>query len=330
MSAFFNTLRPTLSRPPVWFLRQVGRYMPQYQELKGSQSLKAFFHNTEAIIEATLLGPSLLHVDAAILFADILSILDGFSINYDFAPGPQVHFVYGQSLNFTPDPQETFRYLLEAIGKIALQLTIPLIVFAASPFTLASYLFDGGASKDFTNTMAFLYHYPEQFQILLNQIIEGTAIYLKAQIQAGASAVQLFDSSSFRLPSSLFSRYITNPNKQLITKLKNSQIPVSLFCRCCEANFMDLYATQADTLHPDYHVNLAHLWKTQSKLPSLQGNLDPAIFLLPQEKMLDYVKQFLAPLQKIPKFIFNSGHGILPQTPLENVQAAVAYVQYRL
>ncbi|SPN74000.1 Uroporphyrinogen decarboxylase,uroporphyrinogen decarboxylase,Uroporphyrinogen-III decarboxylase,uroporphyrinogen decarboxylase,Uroporphyrinogen decarboxylase (URO-D) [Chlamydia serpentis] len=331
MSAFFNLLKSKVSsRPPVWFLRQVGRYMPQYRELKGSQPLKDFFHNTEAIIEATLLGPSLLHVDAAILFADILSVLDGFNIPYDFAPGPRTQFYPEQPLTFTSDPQATFSYLLDAIRNLTKKLSVPLIAFAASPFTLASYLIDGGVSKDFSKTMSFLYCYPKKFDELISKIISGTATYLKAQIDAGAAAVQLFESSSLRLPTALFIHYVTEPNRKLIKKLKQDSIPVSLFCRCFEENFYTLSETKADTLHPDYHVNLHSIQKSSIPMPSLQGNIDPALFLLPEEKLLNYVENFLMPLKTFPNFIFNSGHGILPETPLSNVQAVVSYVQRQL
>ncbi|WP_139413888.1 uroporphyrinogen decarboxylase [Chlamydia abortus] len=324
MSKFYDVIKPKTSRPPVWFLRQVGRYMPQYRELKGSQTLKDFFHNTEAITEATLLGPSLLKVDAAILFADILSLLDGFNISYDFAPGPQISFSPKEELIFTNDPQDTFSYLLEAIKNLVKRLSVPLIAFAASPFTMACYLLDGGASKDFPKTMAFLYQHPERFDVLLKQLAEATVIYLKEQIQAGASAIQLFESSSLRLPSALFSRYVTRPNTQLITQLKNSvSSPISLFCRCFDENFIDLYSTGADTLHPDYHVNLSQIYTTITHPGSLQGNIDPALFLLSQDQFLNHLEKYLSVLKHQPKYIFNSGHGILPETPLENVQAAV-------
>ncbi|CAG9046069.1 Uroporphyrinogen decarboxylase [Chlamydia abortus] len=324
MSKFYDVIKPKASRPPVWFLRQVGRYMPQYRELKGSQTLKDFFHNTEAITEATLLGPSLLKVDAAILFADILSLLDGFNISYDFAPGPQISFSPKEELIFTNDPQDTFSYLLEAIKNLVKRLSVPLIAFAASPFTMACYLLDGGASKDFPKTMAFLYQHPERFDALLKQLAEATVIYLKEQIQAGASAIQLFESSSLRLPSALFSRYVTRPNTQLITQLKNSvSSPISLFCRCFDENFIDLYSTGADTLHPDYHVNLSQIYTAVTHPGSLQGNIDPALFLLPQDQFLNHLEKYLSVLKHQPKYIFNSGHGILPETPLENVQATV-------
>ncbi|WP_348663227.1 uroporphyrinogen decarboxylase [Chlamydia vaughanii] len=325
MSRFYDVIKPKTARAPVWFLRQVGRYMPQYRELKGSQTLKEFFHSTEAITEATLLGPSLLKVDAAILFADILSLLDGFAISYDFAPGPKISFSPQQELNFTENPRETFSYLLEAIQKLTKRLSVPLIAFAASPFTMASYLLDGGASKDFPKTMAFIYQYPEKFDVLLSKLTEGTVIYLREQIHAGAAAIQLFESSSLRLPSALFSRYVTSPNTKLIAQLKQEvSSPICLFCRCFEENFLDLYSTGADTLHPDYHVDLATLYKKISHPGSLQGNLDPALFLLPQDKFLNYLERYIAPLKEQPYYIFNSGHGILPETPLENVQAALS------
>lgn len=298
--------------------------MPQYQELKGSRTLKEFFHDTEAIVAATLLGPELLHVDAAILFADILSILDGFAIPYDFSPGPKVDFSPRKDYLFTKYPEEQFSYLLEAIRRLVPRLSVPLIVFSASPFTLANYLLDGGNTKDSPKTMSFLYQYPEKFDSLLSQLTTAIASYLKVQIHAGASAIQLFESSSLRLPPSLFSHYITRWNTQLITQIKQeTSSPVSLFCRCFYENFIDLYTTGADTLHPDYHVDLAHLYTTLPQPGSLQGNFDPALLLLPQDKLLYYVEQYLVPLKSQPQYIFNLGHGILPETPLENVQAVL-------
>ncbi|EPP38516.1 Uroporphyrinogen decarboxylase [Chlamydia avium] len=322
MSQFYELIKPKTPRPPVWLLRQVGRYMPQYKELKGSRTLKELFHDTEAIVEATLLGPELLQVDAAILFADILSILDGFAIPYDFSPGPKIDFSPQKQYLFTQHPEEHFSYLLEAIRCLVQRLSVPLIIFAASPFTLANYLLDGGNTKDSPKTMAFLYQYPEKFDSLLSQLASATISYLKAQIQAGAAAIQLFESSSLRLPSALFSRYITRPNTRLISQIKQEiSAPISLFCRCFYENFIDLYTTGADTLHPDYHVDLAHLYATLPQPGSLQGNLDPALLLLSQDKLLRYVERYLIPLKSQPHYIFNLGHGILPETPLENVQA---------
>lgn len=322
MSAFYDLLAHK-RRTPVWFLRQVGRYMPQYQRLKRNLPLRELFHHPEMITEATLLGPSLLDVDAAIVFVDILSLLDGFHIDYTFSPSPKVAFSPQQLLQFTQEPQETFSYLLEAIRLLKRELSVPLIVFSASPFTMASYLLDGGASKDNHKTMAFLYQYPEHFRALLLTLTEGIVAYLVAQVHAGADAIQLFESSSLRLPSALFPTYVVQPNTQLIRKLKQLiPAPISLFCRCFEREFLSLSTTGADMLHPDYHVSLAALYKKGVR--ALQGNLDPAYFLLPEKELMLAVKTLITPLSRESHYIFNSGHGILPETPLENVQAVVS------
>lgn len=324
MSSFYKIF-PQSHRVPVWFLRQVGRYMPQYQALKSSRSLYDLFHHTESIVEATLLGPSLLGVDAAILFADILSILDGFNIPYTFSPGPKIDFSPFEPLQFTNDLYTSFQHILTAVTQLKSLLSVPLIVFAASPFTLASYLIDGGETKNFTKTMRFLYQYPEAFRNLLDTLVMATAAYLSEQVIAGGDAVQLFESSSLRLPASLFETYIQKPNQQLITLIKQrTQAPVSLFCRCFATEFQTLYSTGADTFHPDYHVNLQSLYSNQTQPVSLQGNIDPAILLLPEDQLINYCSRFLQPLQHQPCYIFNTGHGILPETPLQNVQTLVS------
>ena len=326
MAGFYEAIAPyNQQRPPVWLLRQVGRYMPQYQELKKNRPLKELFLDTESIVEATLLGPSLLGVDAAIVFDDILSILEGFAVEYQFAPGPEIVYSPQQPLVFTKEPLAVFSFLLEAIQQLTKRLTVPLIAFAASPFTLASYLLEGGASKDCSKTMAFLYRYPDRFQTLLDEIIKGTAVYLQLQVQAGASAVQLFESSSLRLPPSLFSKYVVAPNTKLIRQIKQDRNPpVSLFCRCFYQEFLSLYATGADTLHPDYHVELPEVYRQLGNPGSIQGNFDPAFLLLPQDMLIKHLEAYLAPLKEQSHYIFNLGHGILPQTPLENVQAVVS------
>lgn len=300
--------------------------MPQYQQLKGDRPLYDFFHHTESIVEATLLGPQLLGVDAAIVFADILSILDGFNIPYTFAPYPKISFSpFTDPLHFTTHPKETFQYLLQAISQLSQTLPIPLIVFAASPFTLASYLLEGGSSKDLTKTMRFLYQYPQEFAQMLDTLTQATASYLHEQILAGGAAIQLFESSSLRLPSALFDAYVTQPNQTLIHLLKQrTHAPVSLFCRSFEPNFHSLSTIHADTLHPDYHVYLPNL--SPDTFPSLQGNLDPTILLLPEHQLLDYCQRFLNSVQHFPNYIFNLGHGILPETPLHNVQTLVSWL----
>lgn len=324
MSAFYKIF-PQSQRIPVWFLRQVGRYMPQYQKLKGKRSLYDLFHHTESIVEATLLGPTLLGVDAAILFADILSILDGFNISYTFAPGPKISFNPNTPLKFTQEPEVLFQHILDAIAQLKKTLSIPLIVFAAAPFTLASYLIDGGETKTFSKTMRFLYQYPEVFKNLLNTLSEATAIYLSAQMKAGGSAIQLFESSSLRLPSSLFATYVTEPNAHLIAQIKKQTgAPICLFCRCFDREFQTLHTTGADTLHPDYHVNIREIYAKHSQPISLQGNFDPALLLLPEEQLTNHCTQFLTSVQHQPYYIFNTGHGILPETPLKNVQTLVS------
>lgn len=330
MSIFLDTInnKSNHQHTPVWFMRQVGRYMPQYKELKGSMPLYDFFHNTDSIVSSTLLGPELLDVDAAILFSDILTIFDGFRISYQFSPGPQLSYDPQIPLHFTLSPEETFSFLIDAIKSLKQKLTVPLIGFSASPFTLACYLLEGESSKDYHKTLSFIYAYPEQFTKILSILSDAIVVYLHMQTLAGINSIQLFESTSHRLSNTLFDLYVLEENRKLIQKLRFLNLPIGLFSRCSEYNFLKLFEVGADILNPDFTVNLNNvLSATNRQNITIQGNLDPAALLLPQDKLLNFLDVHSTSIRNDPKYIFNTGHGILPHTPLENVQTVVNYVR---
>ncbi|WP_213318057.1 uroporphyrinogen decarboxylase [Chlamydiifrater volucris] len=327
MSIFLDALSQKTKTTPVWFMRQVGRYMPEYQKLKKNRDLFSIFHDTETVVQATLLGPQILQTDAAIIFADILSILDGFNIPYKFSPGPAIDFSLHNPLVFTENPAETFSYLFHAISELKRSLKIPLIGFSASPFTLASYLLEGGSSKDFHKAAKVWYEYPKYFLSLIETLSSSIFHYLKGQVDAGVDVIQLFDSASHRLPNSLFQKYVVETNKRLIKKLQVLKVPTILFCRNSSFFIKDLEQTGATALSIDWHQPMEEVLRENRKDISYQGNIDPALLLLPKQELL---KQFASQFQKIkdfPNYILNTGHGILPETPLENILALIDYVR---
>lgn len=319
-------LQPNTAHIPVWLLRQVGRYMPQYQKLKQQRDLFSLFHDTQAICDATLLAPELLHVDAAILFADILSICDGFRIPYTFNPGPQIQFSMSDPLQFTSSPKP-FQYLLDAIQSISKQITIPLIGFAASPFTLLSFLLEQGGSKNYHYTMSRYYQHPEWFQSALLSIAQATAQYLQWQIEAGCQVIQLFESSAYCVPDRLFQQLVVHPNRILIDQLRTtSSRPIMLFCRTHTDMISQLHDLPIQAIHPDFTVSIEKICPHRPLV--IQGNFDPALLLTDPDTLEQHLEKYLASMPS--HFIFNIGHGIHPKTPLEHVQMTVRYVhQYR-
>ncbi|WP_213358319.1 uroporphyrinogen decarboxylase [Chlamydiifrater phoenicopteri] len=327
MSTFLDALSQKASSTPIWFMRQVGRYMPEYQRLKKNRDLFSIFHDEETIVQATLLGPQILQTDAAIIFADILSILDGFNIPYKFSPGPVINFSTEKPLTFTEDPKETFSYLYKAISELKRSLKVPLIGFSASPFTLASYLLEGGSSKDFNKAAKTWYEQPEFFLTLMKTLSSAIVSYLEGQVRAGVDVIQLFDSTSHRLPKDLFQKYVIEINTKLIEKLQHLKVPVVLFCRNSSFFIDSLKQTGATALSIDWHKPIEEVLTENDKNISYQGNIDPALLLLPKQDLLRFFAPQFQKIKNFPNYILNTGHGILPETPLENVLALIDYVR---
>lgn len=325
MSEFLKAFTGTNRTIPIWFMRQVGRYLPEYIQLKKHHPLKQLFHKRDFIVEATLLGPKILDTDAAILFSDILVILDGLSVPYDFAPdsGPRIAFS-DDLLDLSFQSEERFLYLTESILSLKQELKIPLIGFAGSPFTIACYLIDGGSSKDFKKTGIFMNQRPKTFSLIIDRLVEATISYLEIQIEAGVDAVQLFDSCTYRLSSSEFLTYCVEPNKKIISRLKEKyNLPFLLFSRNSSFHYQILSQTKADCLSIDWLTPLEHI---QTHLPSvtLQGNMDPLMLCSSRERIRDYLDQYLI---KTPNYIFNTGHGLVPETDVNNVKFTIDYVR---
>jgi uroporphyrinogen decarboxylase len=313
------------SRPPVWLMRQAGRYMPQYQAFRKNHSLFDLFHDVEKIVEITLLPVKALDVDAAILFSDILSVCDGLGIKWGFEDGRgpllpepvQPHTIFSKKKN-------AYTHIESAIRELKKELKIPLLGFAGAPFTIASYLIEGGSSKDLKKTKKWLYSDPQSFHALLNQISEETISYLKVQIEAGVDGVQLFDSWAHHLDHPSFCSFSLHYMEKILRAIP--EVPVILFCRGSCFFAKELSSIKPSAISLDWSGEISIIRKELPQV-ALQGNLDPMILYASKKEIQKAVFRLLDSMKGDPGFIFNLGHGLLPDIPYENVQYLVDTVK---
>jgi len=314
--------------PPIWLMRQAGRCIPAYQALRRRFSLVEMFHNPDLITEVTLLPINLFHVDAAILFLDLLTVFDGLGIEWDFPEGmgPIIKTpITPETVLTIKPPQEVYSYIATAIQQLKQTLSVPLLGFAGAPFTLASYLIEGKTSRDLLRTKEFLYTHPQAFHKLLHTISLAVIDYINYQIEAGIDAVQIFDSWAHVLSLQDF-REICLPYLKLILQGIRKKVPVILFCKGSCFFAKELAALSPAAISLDWQGEIASIRKEIPSTIALQGNLDPAVLLGPQELIAQKAKALLVAMRGDPGYIFNLGHGIVPGTPFENVKFLVDYV----
>ncbi len=301
------------SRPPVWLMRQAGRYLPEYRKVREKHSLLEMFHTPDIITKVTLQPIDILGVDAAILFSDILTVLDGLGIPYDFQPGPKVDFQ-----GFHKPVEDPYRHIKEAIAQLKSELKVPLIGFAGGPFTVLSYILEGGSSRDFKKTKQLMIQDPEQFDLLFNTVLEETIAYLKIQ---DVDAIQIFDSWANVLSPFYFAKYVQAPLERIVEAMK---VPVILFCRGAADK---LAVCNPAGISVDWTFDLPALRKQLPKEIALQGNLDPMMLYGSKQTVKQHVEALLKSMAGDPAYIFNLGHGMLPDLPVENVHTLVETVK---
>ncbi len=323
-----------LDRPPLWMMRQAGRYLPEYLATRErAGSFLNLCKTPELACEVTLQPIARFGFDAAILFSDILTIPDAMGLGLSFNEGEGPRFANPirtldaiEQLGI-PDPQQELRYVMDAVKLIKHELaaSIPLIGFAGSPWTLASYMIEGGGSKDFINSKALLYAQPEAMHRLLDKLTQAVSLYLNAQIDAGVDVVMLFDSWGGMLPTNSFQAFSLATMKKVIDQLKPT-VPVIVFTKGGGMWLNDLNNIGATALGIDWQTDLAY---ARACLPNtcLQGNLDPTVLFTNPRVVRDTTLAMLQAQGANQQYIANLGHGILPKTPLKNVDAFVQTVQ---
>lgn len=332
-------LRQPTERTPVWIMRQAGRYLPEYRETRArAGSFIALMSTPELACEVTLQPVNHFLLDAAILFSDILTI--------PAAMGLGLHFVEGEGPAFehpvrdaamvsrlgVPDPEQNLRYVLDTLRLARHELAgrVPLIGFAGSPWTLATYMVEGAASKHFALVKAMLYNQPAVLHKLLDLLARSVAAYLNAQIAAGAQAVMLFDSWGGVLTGSAYREFSLHYMSAVIAELhresEGRRVPVILFTKGGGAWLEAMAESGANALGVDWTQDLGDARRRVGARVALQGNLDPAALYAPPDRIRGEVKKVLDSYGSGSGHIFNLGHGITPDTEPNHVAAMIAAV----
>lgn len=328
-----------VARTPVWLLRQAGRYLPEYRALRERHSMLELIGTPELAAAVTLLPVDEFGLDAAIVFADILPPLAGMGLELEFVQGdgprignPIVSSRDVDMLGVRP-AEETVAGTLEAIRIVRRELEprgVPLIGFAGAPFTLASYALEGGTSKDFTRTRAFMLSEPAAWRRLLTKLVTVQSDYLLAQAHAGAQALQVFDSWVGRaLGREDYLRYVAPHNRELFAAVGRAGVPVINFSLGASAYLSDAAACGGDVIGLDWQLPLDEAWSAVGFGRPVQGNLDPAALLAPWRELRLRIDDVLDRAGGRAGHVFNLGHGLVPQTPVENVRRLVEHVRER-
>ncbi len=319
---------------PVWIMRQAGRYLPQYQKVRAKVDFLTLCKTPELAAEVTLQPVDILGVDAAILFSDILIPLEAMGMRLRFyeKKGPVLGNPVREAKDVErlriPEPAESVPFVLETIRilRSALSGKVPLIGFAGAPFTLATYMIEGGGSKNFANTKALMYRDPEVFHALMRKITDTTIAYLSSQVEAGAHAVQLFDSWAGALAPDDYRAFSLPYVKETVRALRPLGVPVIYFVNNCGGLLEQARTSGADVIGIDWRVDIGKAVKRLGTKVSVQGNLDPCALFSSEEVLRSKAGDILKKGRAARGHVFNLGHGILPQTPPDMARALVEIV----
>lgn len=312
-----------VDRTPVWLMRQAGRYLPQYMKVREKCTFLELCKTPELAAEVTIQPIDILGVDAAILFSDILTPVEPMGLKLDFVPGPvfenPVRSMADVAALRIPEMEEDVPYVLETIRILRRELAgrVPLIGFGGAPFTLACYMVEGKGSKDFAAIKKMMYCAPEVYAALMDKITEMLIAYLKAQIAAGAQAIQVFDTWGGIPSPSDYEKYVLPYTTRVLAAL-GTEVPLIHFVKGAGTMLQSVRKAGGDVLGLDWHVNLGAARDELGPGIAVQGNLDPTVLFGTKSLIEAEVKRVLDENAGRPGHIFNLGHGILPTVPPEN------------
>lgn len=316
---------------PVWIMRQAGRYLPQYRKIREKVDFLTLCKTPELAAEVTIQPIDILRVDAAILFSDILIPLEPMGIKLEFSEskGPVIHNPVRTESDIDKlksiNPDEELPFVAETIKILIKNIKVPLIGFAGAPFTIATYMIEGGSSKNFLYAKKMIYQSPEYFLRLMELITDNTIKYLLSQIRAGVQAVQIFDSWAGALSPYDFSKYAL-PHVQKIISAINRSVPVIYFAFNSSSMLELVKNSGADVIGLDWRIEVSDALKELGKDFSIQGNLDPCTLFGTDELIEERTLRILKGSEKAKGHIFNLGHGILPETSVDKAITMVEMV----
>ncbi len=320
-------------RPPVWFMRQAGRFMPEYWEIKNKYSFLEMCKTPEIAADVTMLPVDLLGIDAAILFSDILVTAEAMGGDLSFEQGVGPRFAnpvrsVADANQLSTDCIDKLQYVADAIKVIQQRLngSIPLIGFAGAPFTILSYLVEGGSTRDFKLTKLMLNNEPALAHSILQKIADVTIAYLNMQIDAGVNAVQLFDSWAAALSWNDYRDFSHKYNKYILDNLKRT-VPVISFAKGASVFAPLMIETKPDVISVDWNADLLNLKKSLPEGIAVQGNLDPFIMYANKPVIKAKIHELFERMRGENGFICNLGHGISPDMPFDNVKFAIETIK---
>jgi uroporphyrinogen decarboxylase len=317
---------------PVWLMRQAGRSLPEYRKLRERWTLVDIVAQPELCAEVTLQPVRRLGVDAAVMFADIMLPLRGMGVEFDLVEnvGPVIARPISSAADVeplvVPPGEDAAPQVIAAVHQVVAESPVPVIAFSGAPFTLASYLIEGRPSRDFARVKAFMYREPEAFDALLAKLSATMAGYLRAQVAAGAHAIQLFDSWVGALAVDDYVERVLPHTRALFDELKSLDVPTIHFGTDTASLLESIASAGPDVVSLDWRVPLDEGWKRVGHERGIQGNLDPVVLLGPADLVRARARDVLRRAGGRPGHIFNLGHGVLPSTPLENLQLLIETV----
>lgn len=319
---------------PVWFMRQAGRYLKPYREIRSKYSILEICKRSELAATVTLQPVEILDVDAAIIFADLLLPVEPMGLKLEFVAGegPSIDNPIAEPEDI--DDLSTSRtdelgYVAESIQLVtrALGSRVPVIGFVGAPFTLASYMVEGGPSKTFLKTKKLMFGNETMWRRLMGKLVDVLGDFAGLQVGGGARAMQVFDSWVGALSPEDYVRYVQPYSRALIERIRSAGVPVIHFGTGTGGFFRELHAAGGDVIGVDWRINIDQAWMDIGYRSAIQGNLDPAALFAPLPELRTKVTDLLRRTGTRPGHIVNLGHGILPETPMENVKAVVQIVR---
>ena len=324
------------SRPPIWFMRQAGRYLPEYLEVRKNYTINEVINNSELACEVTLQPLRRFNFDGSIIFADLLTPFAGIGIDFDFIKdeGPKVFnpIKSEREIEFLQEfDLASVEPTLKAINLVSKEINpknLPLIGFAGAPFTLSSYLIEAQSNPKLNLTKTFFYNYENAWHSLQEKLVAMVVEYLLAQVKAGASAVQIFDSWLGGLSPNQYSKYVHPYLKEIVRQLKaKTSVPIIFFATGISSLYSQIKTLEFDCIGVDWRIELDVANTLLDNKFVLQGNLDPLALFAPKENLKNEINSILDRSKYLKSFVFNLGHGILPKTPIENVEYAIEVIQ---